>query len=94
MGASAIAAPRRWPQPFLATLQSRLGDGLRRTRSTQSTRSTARGISAMGVRRWHEWVEMSKQEVSPASGDSGPREGLRRRRSEGGLLTPFAPVRR
>jgi hypothetical protein len=54
MGASAIPAPRRWRQPFLTALLLRLGDGLCRTRRT------ARGISAAGVRRWHERVELRK----------------------------------
>ena len=54
MGASAVSVPRRWRPPLLTAFLLRLGEGLSRSRSA------AAGISAAGVRRWHERVELPK----------------------------------
>jgi predicted MPP superfamily phosphohydrolase len=54
MGASAVSVPRRWRPPLLTAFLLRLGEGLSRSRPA------AAGISAAGVRRWHERVELPK----------------------------------
>jgi predicted MPP superfamily phosphohydrolase len=54
MGATAVPVPRRWRQPLLTSLLLRLGDSLCRSRRA------APGISAAGVRRWHERITLRK----------------------------------